>query len=523
MKSRVPLFLLLIVGLLIPSFASAQTSNQSLIYVLSADPDTLDPHKTATAGTGLVMRFVGDTLIRIGMDGSFVPGIAESWEASEDGLTWTFHLRDDVLFHNGKPVTAQSVKDSFLRALEPEIASPITGGLVSAVTSFDVLDDYTLAMTIEEPFAPFLDNLADPRAAIVDVDAAKEMGSDFGRTPVLTGPFKVDRWVQGDRVVLKRNDDYVWGPDFTTGDAPKVEELVLRIMVEDATAVAAFESGEAHILPGVPSTDVERLLDDDRFELDYFLRKGVGLFLEMNVTKEPFTDPLVREAMNYAIDKDVILQVALRGLGETAHGMLPPSIWGYWEEIVDYAPSYDPERAVELLAEAGWEQTNSGWVKDGETLEFALFTQPIDSWIRSAQVVQGQLAEIGINISIQQYESGTLLDMLRNGESQANFMGYTYTNPDISYLWFHSDNIGTGLAHSHFDDAHLDELIELSRLQTDPDERAETYAEIQRYISDNSLWVPLWTNHTYVGWNNEVHGAFIHPEGYIVLNDVWLE
>jgi len=184
----------------------------------------------------------------------------------------------------------------------------------------------------------------------------------------------------------------------------------------------------------------------------------------------------------------------------------------------------DPERALELFAEAGWTREGDGpLMKDGEPFTFTLFTAPIDTWTRSAQIVQGMLAELGIEMEIQTYEFGTLLERYRAAEHQAGFMGYTYTNPDIVHLWFHSSNIGSGLAHSHFPSDELDALIERSRTETDPDTRLEIYAEIQRFISDRALWVPLWTNDNYIAVSAAIDGALVHPDGFLLMNDATLE
>ena len=513
-------FVVLVLG----AVGFAQQVGGTVTFATTEEPDTLDPQRTSTAVTGGLLRYMGDTLLTKGLDGSFISGLAESWEASEDGLTWTFNLKPNVTFHDGTPLDAAAVKASFERAVDPATGSPIAGSLFEPIESIEVADDLTLSIILTEPFSPFLDNLADPRAAIVNAAAAQEAGSAFGRSPVLTGPWMIDEWRSGDRIVLTRNPDYAWGPAFAHDGAPYIENLVFRIIPESATQVAAFEADEIQVLSPVPPTDVERLQATGQYEFESFLRKGVGLFMEFNVLEAPFDDPTVRMAMAHAINKDVIVQVALQGLGVPAYGVLPPSIWGYWEGVEEYAPKYDPERALELFAEAGWTREGDGpLMKDGEPFAFTLLTAPIDTWTRSAQIVQGMLAELGVQMDIQTFEFGTLLETLKAGEQQADFMGYTYTSPDILYLWFHSSNIGTGLAHSHFDDERLDELIEQSRTQTVEEERLGTYREIQEYITDQALWVPLWINENYIGIQPSLQGAEVHPEGYLSLLDAYVE
>ncbi len=506
------------------SVALAQQVGGTVTFALTEEPDTLDPQKTSTAVTGGILRYIGDTLLTKDMEGNYTAGLAASWSASEDGLTWSFDLKPGITFQDGSALDAAAVKASLERAVAPETLSPIAGSLFEPIEAIEIVNDLTLSITLKRPFAPFLDNLADPRAAIVSVAAADSAGDQYGRKPILTGPWQVTEWRSGDRIILMRNPDYAWGPSYTHQGAAYIESIVFRIIPEGATQVAAFEAGEVQVLGNVPPTDVERLLDEPGVSMPSFLRKGVGLFLEFNVTQAPFDDATLREALNYAIDKNAVLQVALKGLGVTADGVLPPSIWGYWDGIEAYAPHYDPEQAKALIEEAGWEAASDGrYMKDGEPLSFTLYTAPIDTWTRSAQVVQAMLKDLGITMDIQTFEFGTLLDKLKAGEQQAHFMGYTYTTPDIVYLWFHSSNIGSGLNVSHFSSPELDGLIEQSRTQTSDADRLATYEQIQKLISDVSLWVPLWTNYNYIGVRDTIVGAEVHPEGFLTLLDASVE
>ena len=507
---------------LLTSLSLAQQVGGNVTLAITEEPDTLDPQKTSTAVTGTILEYLGDTLITKDLEGNYTGGLASSWEASKDGLTWTFTLKPGITFHDGTPLTANSVKASIERALAPKTQSPIASSLFAGVKTITVDSPTTLAITLKEPFSPFLDNLADPRADIVNVQAVTKQGNQFGRAPVLSGPWKVKAWRSGDSIMLERNPEYNWGPSYAHQGAPYLSTLTFRVIPEAATQVAAFEANEVQIL-NVPPTDVKRLQESGQYTFEEFLRKGVGLFMEFNVQKAPFDDPLVRKALNHAINKQILVQVALDGLGETASGVLPPSIQGYWGGIGEYAYDYNPDEARALLAKAGYAPNSDGVMeRDGQPLSFTLYTAPIDTWTRSAQIVQGMLGELGVKVNIQTFEFGTLLEKLKAGEQQADFMGYTYTSPDILYLWFHSSNIGTGLAHSHDNDPKLDKLIEQSRRETDVAARDKTYAEIQRYINDKALWVPLWTNTNYIAVQPEVKGAKLHSDGYLSLLDAYL-
>src|SRR5262249_5535221 len=397
----------------------------------------------------------------------------KQWTISPDGLTWSFTLRDDVTFQDGTPFNAAAVKASFDRMVDPATKSALAVGNLGDFDSTTVTGDYSLDLKIKQPFAPLLDNLTNSGLlCVVSPTAVQKEGADFGRKPIATGLFMVDEWRSGDRIVLKKNPNYKWAPAYLHQGGPAhLDELTFRVITEDAARIAAFEAGEIDET-GVPATDVKRIKESGEYWTVDYLRKGV-VFLEFNVTKAPFDDLKVRQALNYAIDKQEVLDAAVEGLGQVAYGFLPPSIWGYWPGIVDYAPKYDPEKAKSLLAEAGWTDSNGDGVldKNGQPFSFTAYNLTIDSWNRAAQVIQSQLKDIGIKMEIQNFEFGTVLDKLKAGEHQAEFMGYTYTEPDIAYLWFDSANIGTGLNFSHDNDPNLDALIMKGRTTTDLEAR----------------------------------------------------
>jgi peptide/nickel transport system substrate-binding protein len=492
---------------------------------IGEEPDTLDPHKTGSARANIILRHICDGLIAEDFEGNYVPGLAKSWTISPDGLNWTFELRDDVTFQDGTPFNAAAVKFSFDRILDPATASAAASSLLGPMTSTTADSDYTFSFTLSEPFAPLLDNLANGGLlCVVSPDAVAKEGADFGRKPIATGPYMIDEWRTGDRVVMKRNPNYHWAPAFLHQDGPAhIETIVWRSIIEEAALVAAFEAGEIDEI-AVPAAQVQRFRDSGEYTMLEFLHNGVTFF-EFNVTKAPFDDIKVRKAFNYAIDNTEIVEAALEGFGQPAYGFLPPSIWGYWEGIAEYAPKYDPEQAKALLAEAGWTDSDGDGKldKDGQPFVFTLYNLTFDSWQRAAQVAQAQLEDIGIEMKIENYEFGTVLDKLKAGDHQMEMMGYTYTEPDIAYIWFDSSNIGNGLNFSHMNDPKLDELIAKGRSTTDRAERAKVYEELQKYIVDLSLWVPLWVETNNYAFSKRLHNAQLHQDAYVVYFDAWVD
>ncbi|MDQ3539433.1 MAG: ABC transporter substrate-binding protein, partial [Chloroflexota bacterium] len=228
--------------------------------------------------------------------------------------------------------------------------------------------------------------------------------------------------------------------------------------------------------------------------------------------------------LNHAVNKQDVVDAALEGYGQVAYGILPPTIFGFWGGIEEYAQAFDPDLATKMLAEAGWTPGDDGILeKDGERFEFTLLNLPTDTWGRAAQVIQSQLGDIGVQMEIQQLEFATLLEEAQAASHQAEMMGYTYSDPDIAYTWFHSDNAGGGLNMSHITDPELDALIIAGRSEIEPEARAEIYADVQRYISDLALWIPLWMDEYSIGFNRSLQNGVWHPDNYVVLFDAWID
>ncbi|HET9002325.1 MAG TPA: ABC transporter substrate-binding protein, partial [bacterium] len=273
---------------------------------ITEEPDTLDPQKTGAAVAAQIFTLVGEPLLAKDFQNRIVPGLAESWTVSRDGLQWTLRLKAGATFHDGTPVTAQAVKLSIERALAPETKSPVAKAQLGPVTSVEALDAAMLRITLKEPFAPFMANLTDSRLSPISVKAADAAGAGFGRTPVSEGPYTVKEWVSGHHITVVRNPAFAWGPPYMHKGAAYIQQVTYRIIPDSATQVAAFEGGEVSQI-GIPPHDVLRLVDSKKYQIFHFLRKGVGLFLEFNTTKDPFSDIRVRRAMNYAVNKDVLV------------------------------------------------------------------------------------------------------------------------------------------------------------------------------------------------------------------------
>lgn len=526
----VPVLVLLAVVITVSQFGGSRSGSSqgqtggTVMWGVNEEPDTLDPHKMNLAVSSMILSYAGDPLISKDPEGNYVPGLAKSWEQSEDGLTWTFKLKEGVKFHDGTPLDADSVKASFERILDPKTKAGAAVSMVSQVESISAPAEYTLKIRLKEPYPVFLDYLTFSYLAPVKVEAAKEMGDEFGRKPVMTGPWKVASWESGEQVVLERNPDYDWGPSYVHEGPPHIRRLVFRIMPDNATRVSALQANEIQIISEVPPINVQQLREEDRYQLYSYQQLGLTAPLNFNVKKAPFDDPVVREAMSYAIDKDAIVEAALRNLGEPACGPLPPSIDGYWSGICDYVPGYDPERARQLLSDAGWEPGQGGTLtKNGEPFEFMAYTLPEDVYSQTAQLVQKQLEDIGVKMNIQTLELATLVSIVQEGKHQAAFLGWTYSNPDILYLLYHSSQIGSGLNLNHYNDPRLDAMLEDVRTETNEEVRTRLYRDIQKYIMDKRFVIPPMVSDVYIATQPQIKGAEVGKDGTLYLSDARVE
>lgn len=508
------------------SGGTAASTSSTFTMGIPEEPDTLDPQTTNSAISRMILHYAGDTLVDTSpsANGKIVPGLAKNWHSSANGLQWTFDLKSGVKFQNNDLMNAAAVVASFQRAMSPSTQAGTVTAVTKPIKDVKAEGASTVVFDLKQPYSLFLQNLADPSASIVDAKVADAEGDKFGRAPVLTGAWKVTQWVSGNQITLTRNPAYNWGPSFAGQGPAKLKTLTFQIIPDDATEVAALESGEIQAFDGIPTANIKSFAANPSFTSYKYLRQGVGLFLEFNVTKAPFNDIKVRKALQYAINPQSLVQVALLNQGSVACGPLPPSIPGYWPGMCGYAPKYDPSRAKALLAQDGWKPGPGGVLqKNGKPLDFTLYSSATPAtWSTSAQLLQQQLKAVGIGMTIQNFEFATLLSKAQAGADAAHLMGYTYNTADILDLWFRSTNSGSGLNLSHIKDPHLDALINAYQDQTTTAGQTAALIAVQKYVTDLGLWVPLWVPYDDIVATKQLQGAQLSDQGYLVLNQAHL-
>jgi len=490
------------------------------VTVIAQEPPTLDPAKSSAALTAALLRYIGDPLLNLDLkDRKYLPGLATKWSVTRKGLQYDFTIRKGVKFQDGTSLTPAAIVSTYKRDLSPDIKSPVAAGDLGQVKQVKTTGAYSFRIVLKQPNPFLLYNMTTGWLVPLSPKAIAKEGDNFGRDPISTGPFKLQTWQTGSQITLVRNPKYHWGPSFMKNKGPAyIRTIVFREIKDDATQTAAFQSGEVDSL-ALPVTAIQQFESAGTSKILKYPRQGVGLFMEFNVTKAPFDDIRVRQAMNYAINKKPVLQIGIQGYGIEACGTLSPTIPGYWKNVCHYKYKYDPKKALQLLKAAGYTNHGGQLEKNGQPLSFTVITSAIDSWKRSATVLQQQLKDLGITMNIQTYDFGTELKNASAGTSQADFLGYTYATSHIFYIWFHSSQIGTGLANSHFNSPKLDKLIEENDRTTSTKKRYAIDQQIQKFIADQALWVPLWTNNTYVAFQPRVRGEVLDKVGNTYLQD----
>ena len=445
---------------------------QELTTALSTNPPTLDPQSTFNGFSFAVTNQMFETLFRVTPEGEIAPGLATEWEFVEP-TTLEVTLREGVTFHDGTPLDAAAVKASLERLLDPETGAP-GRFVVSAIQEIEVVDDQTLRLTTEEPFAPLLAHLAHPVTAVVPIAQAEGLA----RQPVGTGPFRFVSWEQGNEVVLEANPDY-WGGE------PAIQNVVYRIIPEVSTQLVELQSGGLDIIFNLPPDNFMSLEGEEGITTDSFLGWG-SAHVGMNTENPKLQDPRVRAAIAHAIDKDLIIEEFLQGLAEPAVAPIPPTV-RFAADLTEPYP-YDPERARELLQEAGAE---------GLTLRLDIFQNPDLEAV--AQILQFILSEVGIDLEIRTQEYAAYAEAVQEPDTElyATTWGTVTLDADYTlYAFFHPSQI-PGNNTSRYSNERVTELLEQGRATPDDEARADLYREVQETIVEEvpmvTLYYPLST------------------------------
>jgi peptide/nickel transport system substrate-binding protein len=493
-----------------------------LTFGLNLEPDNLDPAVTPFAVSHGVMMNIFDTLVWRGNDGKFYPGLAEKWEIGEDGKAYTFTLRKDVKFHDGTPFNAQAVKAQFDRTADPATKSGFAANLLGPYDRTEIVDDHTCKVIFKGPYAPFLDSASQAFLGIASPTAVQKDPKAFLRNPVGTGFMKFSEWVEKDHMTLVRNPDYNWAPPFFAHTGPAyLEKLHFRFYPEDPTRLAALESGDAQMIWTIPVSNVKRIEGEPgKYQVLHAFNPGVPTVVFMNTTKAPTDDLKVRQALITAVDRKALIETGLFGAARPARGPLWEGTPNYSKEVEQYY-QHDPEKAKQLLQEAGWAPGADGIrAKGGQKLTLSWNVSPGSA--AYDELLQTQFRALGMDVVLTRQTTAAVFDAATKGEINMAALGWISSDPVILTNLFHGKNTKSGYAWAKYSDPKLDELLDSGERTIDEAKRNQIYADAQKLIMDNALIIPLHSASFTIGVHTKYKGVKRDFRNYVWLYDTFI-
>ena len=462
-----------------------------------AELSSLDPRVATDIPSFERIYAILEPLVTFAHDLSLEPRLAADWELSEDGLTLSFELREGVMWHHGREFTSEDVRYTFEWVLDPENDAP-NRALYEDIDTIETPDDYTVVFNLSEPNSFLLNNIA--RMPVVPYDLGDDPG--FGSEPVGTGPYMFESLVRDDRLVLRAFDDY-WG------GRGQVDVVEFRPIPEDATRLLAFEAGEIDLSQSQPvPAELERLEEDERFMVER--TPGTGYtYLGFNTRVETLDDVRVRQAISHLIDRDAVVDQILEGIGQPGISMIIPEMPWFNPDVTRF--DYDPERAAELLAEAG--------VEEGVNLRLYTNENPIRIFV--AEILQAELANLGINLEVNIEEFGAFLSRVQDTDDYDMFiLGWGgQLDPDRAMIrQFTTEGPAN---YTYYSNERVDELVTRGRvIPTDSPESIEVYQEAQAIVVEEVPYAFVFYTEEIAFYHPYVEGFNVHSYGSVPYQDL---
>ena len=501
----------------------AAPSGGLLTIGIAVEPETLDPGDAVYVQEQFILMSLFDSLLSMAPDGSLHPGLATVWEPNEDFSEFTFTLRADVTFHDGTAFNAEAVKASFDHIMSESVLESGGKSLLQDHQYVEtvVVDDTHATVKFAASYPSFLRDAARQWLSISSPAALTEFGQDYGRNPVGTGPFKFVQWDAQSQIVLERNPDYNWGPEFAAHEGPaNLDQVVFRILPEAATRFTAFETGEILIASEPPALDAISIAESGAAQLQTFAQPGIPAILMINATKAPTDDINVRKAMILAVNQEELAQTAFQSLGLPAYSVISPTTWGYDKEL-DNLYRFNLEEAGRLLDESGWIDSDGDGIREkgGEKLTIDWPDNP--AWSEAFnELLVGYLANVGFDVQYRSMDDGAAYEELLAGNYSLVYMYWTRPDPSPLRYLFHSENANGGGAWTNFVSEELDAALADGDTQTDENVRKQDYMTAQKIIMENALVLPMFTVNTSYLTSPVVQGFGFDLEGYPWIYDI---
>lgn len=481
-----------------PAFAA-----KDVVVAVSSTLETLDPYDSSATLTHAVSKSFYEGLYSFDKEMKLRPILAESYTVSDNGLEYTFKLKSGVMFHDGTPFNADAVKANFERVLDPNNALK-RRNMFNIIAKIDVIDDLTVKMTLHKPYSPFINNLAHPSGVMISPSALKKHGKDIAYTAVGTGPFKFVKWDHSGEIKVAKNQDY------RIKGLPKVDTILWKPVIDSNTRSAVLQTGEAHFAFSIPFEQIKLLEKNKKLDV-ISVPSLLTRYIAINNTKKPFDDIRVRQALNYAINKEAVIKVAYSGYAEVADSVVANAL--AYSKATGPWP-YDPKKAKELLKEAGY--------PDGfKTTLWAGYSNP--TVLKILQVLQQQLAQVGIKADLQMLEVGQRDKLVisvkspEESESQLLYFGWAASTGEIDWALtpiFATKSFPPAMSNfAYYSNTDVDKVLEQALATTNDSEKEKLYAQAQQQIWNDAPWVFLLTEKLIYAKNKQLSGMYVMPDG----------
>lgn len=493
-------------------FSSALAQSQ-LVVGYEADATSLDPAQVTDLNTMHVLSHMYDTLVKLGPNGSFQPVLASKWQMSKDGLTYTFTLKPNLKFANGDPLNADAVVFSFDRQLNKNNPGykfgpfPFADFYYGSVASVRKVNASTVEFKLKSPNSAFMAALSVPTSSVVNPKQALAKGKTFALSGGGSGPYMLEKWNRGGQLILKSNPRY-WG------NKPKSTKLVWVPIVQESQRAVALQSGTVDLVINPASENLAKLKSGG-----YNIAQRAGphiWWLGLNLTKAPFDNKLVRQALNYAVDRKAITEGVLYGTGTPAVQPLAPMQLGYNPNVNPY--TYDPKKAKDLLAQAGYP---GGFTT---TLLVPTSGSGMQSPTQMGTAIQAYLGQIGVKVNIQQMDWGTFLSRIGAGAAKSNLdmweLSWMDTAVDPAFVLdplLSSKSFPPGFNTGQYKNAAVDKLMDQGRAEADPKKRGVIYQKAMALINEDVPWVFVDHAQQVVAYNAKVQGMALDPISPFIL------
>ncbi|MFW2331842.1 MAG: peptide-binding protein [Nitrospinota bacterium] len=474
--------------------ASKLRHQNRLVVASIGDASNLIPYLSGDSASSEIQSYLYSSLLDIDKDKNLIPGLATSWEISDDSKSITFNLRDDVKWHDGVGFSAYDIEFQYKTMIDPDLLSAYKEPFLQ-IEELRVIDDFTFTVKYDQPYAPAITNLASltglPRHLFKDIDPADIASSKFGRNPIGNGPYQFKLWKTQEKVVVTKNSNYHKQPK------PYIDEVITVVIPDNTTQFLELKSGSIDMM-NLDPIQYQHESNSSYFNENFVKYKYLDnsyTYLGFNLKHELFKDKKVRQALATAIDKEEIIKIALLGLGQAATGPYKPGTWAYNDQVKRYP--FNQDKATKILAEAGWRDSDNDGIldKNGKKFSFTIVTnQGNNQRKKIAQIIQQRLQDIKIDVKIKVIEWSSFLEnFINKRDFEAVVLGWSLgLDPDGYIIWHSSKTKEHEFNFISYANQEVDQLLELGRRTLNQSKRKEIYHKLQKILAEEQPYIFLY-------------------------------